>query len=212
MESKGTHKTEMKNKKPFPKKKIIISVIMLAFAFAGSFLIYFILQVSLNTTTPVVVVVSNSMTPNINKGDLLFVQGVEPSTIRNGTAIDQDGDVIVFNAWGLWSGAPQDPIVHRVIDKRFTGGKWEFRTKGDANSLPDPEWVSEDLVYGVVIGGIPFIGWVKIALTDSGLLIPLLVIVSALLIISIIWDIIKGDEEDDKKTKERNSKIEQIDE
>ena len=51
---------------------------------------------------------------------------------------------------------------------------------------------------GVVVGRIPYIGWVKILLTDSGLLIPLLVIVSALLIISIVWDIVKGDDEKGK--------------
>ena len=60
---------------------------------------------------------------------------------------------------------------------------------------------------GVVVGGIPFIGWVKIVLTESGLLIPLLIIVSVLLIISIVRDFIKEEEKDSN----RDPKEKQID-
>ena len=194
---------EQKVKKPIPHKKIIIAVVMIVIAFFGSFLVYFILQISLNTESPIVVVISGSMEPTINKGDLLFVMGTDPEDIKNGTAVDQDGDVIVFDARGLWFNAPQEPIVHRVIGKYQIGDVWYFRTKGDANLLQDQAPVPESRVIGVVVGGIPYIGWVKIFLTESGLLIPLLVIISALLIISIIRDIIKGDDEDqDNKNKE----------
>ena len=186
-----------KVKKPVSRKKIIIAVVMISIAFFGSFLVYFILQVSFNTETPIVVVVSGSMEPQIHKGDLLFVMGREPENIKNGTIIDKDGDIIVFNAQGLWPSAPIEPIVHRVIDKYQIGDTWYFRTKGDANSIPDAAPVPEDRVIGVVVGGIPFIGWVKIFLTESGLLIPLLIVISALLIISIVRDIYKGDDDDD---------------
>lgn len=187
------------NKKPFINKKVIIAIVLISFAFFGSFIVYFILQVSLNTETPIVVVVSGSMTPAINKGDILFVQGRDPSLIQNGTILEKDGDVIVFDAYGLWGSAPLDPIVHRVIGKWYDNNTWYFQTKGDANSIPDPEPISEDRVIGVVIGGIPFIGWIKIVLTESGLLIPLLIIISVLLIISIIWDFMKEEDKDSKK-------------
>jgi len=194
---------EEKVKKPIPHKKIIIAVVMIVIAFFGSFLVYFILQISLNTESPIVVVISPSMEPNIHEGDLLFVMGIDAEKIKNGTAEDQDGDVIVFDARGLWFTAPQEPIVHRVIGKYLIEDVWYFRTKGDANSLPDGVLIPESRVIGVVIGRIPYIGWVKIFLTDSGLLIPLLVIISALLIYSIVRDILKGDEEDqEKKNKE----------
>lgn len=187
-----------KAKKPIPHKKVIIAVVMIIIAFFGSFFVYFILQVSLNTESPIVVVISGSMEPTIHKGDLLFVMGTDAENIKNGTEEDKKGDVIVFNA--PWIGAPQEPIVHRVVNKYQVGDIWYFETKGDANSFPDPYPVPESNIIGVVIGGIPYIGWVKIFLTDSGLLIPLLVLISALLIISIVRDIIKGeDEEQDKK-------------
>ncbi len=184
------------------KKSIIITVILIVVAVSSSFLIYFALQVSLNTSTPIVVVSSPSMSPNINTGDLLFVRGVDPASIRNGTAEDKNGDVIIFNAIelrSLWWDAPSIPVVHRVIDKRNNSGVWEFLTKGDANSqrdgYPNEVWVSEDLIYGVVIGGIPYIGYVKIILTDSGLLIPLIVLILFIIVVSMIWDVYKEREE-----------------
>ena len=195
-----------KVKKPIPHKKVIVAVVLIITAFFGSYLVYFILQVSLNTESPIVVVISGSMEPNIHTGDLLFIAGIDPEDIKNGTAEDKDGDVIVFDARGLWSTAPQEPIVHRVIDKYQIGDTWYFRTKGDANTMPDAAPIPESRVIGVVIGGIPYIGWVKIFLTNSGLLIPLLVVISALLIVSIVRDVIKGEPEEESKETKKNKK------
>lgn len=194
-----------KEKKAISKKKVIIAVSMIFIAFFGSFLLYFILQVSLNTQTPVVVVVSGSMKPALNEGDLLFVRGVNPASIRNGTIEEKDGDIIVFDAHGVWSFPPADPIVHRVVNKHYAGSYWEFQTKGDANPSVDEGWVPDYKIYGIVCGGIPYIGWVKIILADSGLLIPLLVIISAILIISIIWDVVK---EEKKKNEPKPENLE----
>ena len=177
-------------KEPISKKKVIASLLLIFFAFFGSFIIFFILQIALDTDTPMVVVISDSMAPKIKKGDLLFIQGRDPEDII-------EGDVIVFNA--DWSGAPDEPIVHRVVDIRKVGGDWEFRTKGDANRYKDREWVDEDDVIGVVCGHIPYIGWIKIVLTDYGLFIPVLIILAVPLILSIIWDLIKEEEEEKEK-------------
>ena len=160
-------------------------------AFSGAFLIYYALQVALDTRTPLVVVVSGSMEPNLHRGDLCFIKGKDPADIKNGTVEGKEGDIIVFDARGLWTYSPSDPIIHRVVNKWYDNG-WFFETKGDANSLPDDEPVPETRILGVVVR-IPYIGWVKIALTDSGLLIPLLIIVSILLVISIIWEFVKKD-------------------
>lgn len=197
-------KEKEKEKKPISHKKVIIAVVMICIAFFGSFLVYFGLQVALNTETPIVIVVSGSMEPSIREGDLLFVMGANPEDIKNGTVEEKNGDVIVFDARGLWTGAPEEPIVHRVVDKYLVGDTWYFRTKGDDNWLPDKAPVPESCIIGVVIGGIPYIGWIKILLTESGLLIPLLVIISAFLVISIIWDIFQGDNEDQKKNNDKN--------
>ncbi|MFX1425037.1 MAG: signal peptidase I [Promethearchaeota archaeon] len=189
-------KAPIKQEKETPlKRKIIVGIILLSLAFSGAFLIYYIMQISLNTDSPMVVVVSGSMEPNLHKGDLLFLKGKDAEDIKNGTIEGKEGDIIVFDARGLWIHAPSDPIVHRVVDKMYDNG-WFFLTKGDANPNPDEAWVPETRILGVVVGRIPYIGWVKIILTDSGLLIPLLVIVSALLVISIIWDLVKKEEDE----------------
>jgi signal peptidase len=193
-----------KVKKPIPHKKVIVAVVLIFTAFFGSFLVYFVLQVSLNTESPIVVVISGSMEPKIHTGDLLFIAGIDPEDIKNGTAEDKNGDVIVFDARGLWSTAPQEPIVHRVIGKYLQGDTWMFLTKGDANTMPDGAPIPESRIIGVVIGGIPYIGWVKIFLTDSGLLIPLLVVISVLLIVSIVRDVIKGEPEEESKETKKN--------
>ena len=184
------------------KRKIIVTVILLGLAFSGAFLIYYIMQIALNTDSPMVVVVSGSMEPKLHRGDLLFLKGKDAENIKNGTIEGKEGDIIVFDARGLWITAPSDPIVHRVVDKRYNNG-WEFLTKGDANSSPDAEWVPENRILGVVVGRIPYIGWVKIALTDSGLLIPLLVIVSLLLVFSIVWDLFNKEKETDSENKKK---------
>ena len=184
------------------KRKIIVTVILLGLAFSGAFLIYYIMQIALNTDSPMVVVVSGSMEPKLHRGDLLFLKGKDAENIKNGTIEGKEGDIIVFDARGLWVTAPSDPIVHRVVDKKYDNG-WFFLTKGDANTSPDAEWVPENRILGVVVGRIPYIGWVKIALTDSGLLIPLLVIVSLLLVVSIVWDLFSKEEEKDSEIKKK---------
>ena len=199
MENNHNNKEERGIKKSKSRKKIIIAVITISIAFFGSFFVFFILQVSLNTQTPVVVVESGSMEPQIYRGDLLIVKGVPAADIRNGTVEDMNGDIIVFNAQGVWSDPPAEPIVHRVVDKKFEDGIWQFKTKGDANLIVDEGWVPEGNIYGIVIFKIPWIGWVKIFLTESGLLIPLLVIISVLLIISIIIDAYKKYEAENKE-------------
>ncbi|MBN1802471.1 MAG: signal peptidase I [Candidatus Lokiarchaeota archaeon] len=180
---------EKKEKKKSSKKTIIITVVLLILAVSSSFIFYYILQVALRTSTPVVVVISDSMEPTISKGDLLFVQGEEGDDIQNQS-------IIVF--WGGLS----DPIVHRVIDKVLIDDTWYFRTKGDANSRDDG-LVSESKVLGVVTGCIPYIGWVKIILTESDVLIPLIVMVIILIVISIGWDIIKEKREETDKEREK---------
>lgn len=185
-------KSEQENREPIDRKKVAISIFLIGFAFFGSYLIYFILQIALNTSTPMVVVVSGSMEPNINKGDLLFVQGVKPEKL-------EVGDVIVYDAHGLWVGAPEDPIVHRIIRITEEDGKLYFITKGDANNQKDKEPVPENRVLGKVVGRIPYVGWIKIVLTEYGLLFPVIIILSVPLVVSIIWDLLKGEQKQEEK-------------
>jgi len=204
---KDLKKKAERKREPITKTKVLTAIFVIGFAFLGSFLLHFILQIALNTQTPMVVVISGSMEPNINKGDLLFLRGMDPEHIKEKDS-DNEGDVIVYDASGLWEGAPEDPIVHRVIDKYKHDGKWYFITKGDANAAADKEPVPAHRILGVVCGRIPYVGWIKIVMTDYGLFIPILIILSVPLIVSIIWDVIKTQEKEGQE--EKHDKIQDL--
>ncbi len=188
-------------KKPKSKRtKIIITVIFICIAIASPFILWGILQLSLGTHMPITVVSSGSMEPALYKGDLVFLQGKNPADIKNGTIDDKNGDIIVFNTHGIWGYYVAEPVIHRVIDKRYTD-QWEFYTKGDNNVGPDGWWMPEDHIIGVVCGVIPKIGWIKLWFYEANWLVYVVVGLLLFLIISIIWDVIKEKEEDEEKDK-----------
>jgi signal peptidase len=108
-----------------------------------------------STDSPVMVVPSTSMVPTLNVGDIVFVKGVDPNTITVGT-------IIIFRS-------PMDSIdiIHRVIGITKQGDELYFETKGDHNPVADP-WrpgVPAENVKGVLVGKIPYIGYVTLALS-----------------------------------------------
>lgn len=192
-----------------PVKEVLEISIFIGVLFMLTFGTFWILQASLKTKTPMVVVISGSMEPTINVGDLLFIKGVDPDDIIVGDHAERTGDVIVFEAnWGEGG----IPVVHRVVDRRFnhTGEAiWEFSTWGDNNLGPDQPshpWVREDDVVGIVVGRIPWVGYVKIFLTDYGMAIPLIIILALALVISIAWDLTHPEKEDDKEKGKKKPK------
>lgn len=194
-------------KQSVSKKKILVSLATIFIIIVGVFVVYFLLQLFLNTQYPVVIVISDSMEPSIHRGDLLFIRGIDPVDIKEGTIEDKEGDIVVYDARGLWDDAPEDPVVHRVVSKWYndTTQKWYFYTKGDANFHIDMAVIPEDRIHGVVFGGIPYIGLIKIVLIDAGLYFFLIIFIVILLIISIIRDIMKDDDHDEKKEINRNN-------
>jgi signal peptidase I len=202
-------------KKPIeiPVKDVVDIGIFIVVLFMLTFGMFWILQASLHTKTPMVVVSSGSMTGTYNEGDLLFVRGeVNPAEIEAGDHYLKTGDVIVFEA--IWS-TSGDPIVHRVVNATYDSveGIWKFRTWGDANPGPDQPaedtsltrpWVREDEIVGKVVGRIPWIGWVKLGLARTNLTIPIIIGLGLILVISIAWDLTHADKEDKKKKSDKN--------
>ncbi len=214
-QEKKTPKPE--TKKTRQRKGIIKGVLILAIAIFGSWGFYEGMKLASGTQFPVVVVVSPSMEPAIHVGDLLFVHYVPPEDIKNGSIDDKTGDVILYDAHGLgWVNPPDDPIVHRVVNKTWDEltGMWYFMTKGDYNPDADPPdctglpcpgdqviWVPQDHVLGVVWGDIPYIGYVKIWVSTAEIALPLMIIIGTLLVITIVWDTMHPEEEGGKKAK-----------
>lgn len=206
--TKKVWKIKTKNKTiEIPVKEVVEIVIFIVVLFTVTFGTFWILQASLKTKTPMVVVISESMVPTLNVGDLLFVKGVgDPEEIVVGDHDDRTGDIIVFTA--TWS-TDRIPVVHRVVNSRFntTGEEiLEFQTYGDNNNGPDQPphpWVREDDVIGIVVGRIPYVGLVKIWLSKTGLAIPIIIILVLCLTVSIAWDLTHPDKEEEEKKKSK---------
>ena len=132
------------------------------------------------------------MEPTLYEGDLLFVKKPRDlSEIQNGSHTARTGDILIFH-----SPAQGILIVHRVIDKNYSNGKWYFNTQGDNDGTPDNldlygfggDYLPEDYIKGIMIGSIPWIGNIGIFLRDSGLAIFLIIIILAYLIISTVFE------------------------
>ena len=92
-------------------------------------------------------IISPSMAPEYNVGDLIYVKDVDPTTIKA-------GDVITFIV-------NENLVVgtHRVV--RVDEEKQHFYTKGDANNAEDAEPVHFNNVIGVPRFSIPKLGYVS---------------------------------------------------
>ncbi len=95
----------------------IVVAVLLAFG------IYQTLGTSLGTDTPVVSVVSNSMQPTFERGDLIMVRGTSYDDI-------DVGDIIVFKSRYDTIRDSMPPLIHRVIRK----SSGTVDTKGDNNA------------------------------------------------------------------------------
>jgi signal peptidase len=125
---------------------------------------------------PLAVVMSGSMKPTLEPGDLILVQKVDPMNLKV-------GDIIVFEV--PWSSTP---IVHRVV--AIEDGK--IFTKGDSNLYPDPGYRSPEDIYGKVIEvsgnpfRIPLVGYI-LAFTQTIYGKAILVVLLAIMVIRDIY-------------------------
>ena len=95
-------------------------------------------------------VISGSMRPTLDVGDVVIIAKVSADTIK-------PGDIIQFReAEGITT-------VHRVIEIQEIEGNTVFITQGDANRRPDANPVLPANVVGKVIFNIPKVGWAAIA-------------------------------------------------
>ena len=89
-------------------RQLAAQVLNFALVLSTAFMLWKGLSVFSNSSSPIVVVLSGSMEPAFQRGDLLFLWNRGMDT--------QVGEVVVYNVRGK-----DIPIVHRVI-RRFGGG------------------------------------------------------------------------------------------
>ncbi len=135
----------------------------LTYVLAGILLAFLInagMGMALGTDLPIVAVQSDSMVPTFYKGDLLVLQGAQAPDLKV-------NDIIVFSV-----DERSTPIVHRIIKINEDG---TFQTKGDANSGQHQfeTRIPLDRIHGKVALILPYLGWVKIGLSEY--LLPALV-------------------------------------
>ena len=144
-------------------------------------------------------VVSQSMAPKYDIGDVLISKQVEPEEIK-------ENDVISY--LGTYGDFTDKVITHRVVGiHQNEDGKYYFRTKGDANIVEDPI-VEEGQIYGVVVYKSLILSLVyRIVGTKIGfylfIIIPILFIIGSEMIATLL------DKEEDRRAKLKDEKEEQ---
>lgn len=132
------------------------------------------------------VIISGSMEPELDIGDMVIVKKVAENELKI-------GDIISYRQG-------QAIITHRISQIETKNGQIEFKTKGDNNNTEDSGTIKIDMIEGKVIGRIKFIGKIIILLQDK--------ITIILLIIIIYIYIAKNAELKRKKENRRNKRIE----
>lgn len=98
---------------------------------------------------------SGSMSPAIEKGDVIILKGMKNEEARK----IKKGDVLVYNH-------DNKIIVHRVIKKSNNGETISFKTKGDYNNTKDSWTVKQEDVIGIVKFRIRWVGMPTVALNE----------------------------------------------
>ncbi|KAK5773790.1 signal peptidase complex catalytic subunit SEC11 PWA37_003864 [Arxiozyma heterogenica] len=137
----------------------------LCFVFASAYMFWETLSLVTNTHSPIVVVLSGSMEPAFQRGDILFLWN------RNERV--SVGDIVVYEVDGK-----SIPIVHRVLREHHSQAdesKQLLLTKGDNNAGNDIPLYANKKIYltrnrdivGTVKGYFPQLGYITIWVSEN---------------------------------------------
>ena len=116
-----------------------------------------------------IAVVTGSMEPAINRGDLVILERASVDEV-------EVGDVVAYRIDGT-------VVVHRVIEK----GEGYLVTKGDANDSPDPYRITHENLLGRVAVVVPKVGWAIILLNWSPEVRLAVILVAAAIALVIVF-------------------------
>lgn len=91
------------------------------------------------------VIATDSMTGELNKGDVAIYEQYDDQPI-------EAGQVIVFSKNG-------SKVIHRVVDIKHINGQTRYYTKGDANGELDYGYITETDIVGLVDLKLPYFGY-----------------------------------------------------
>lgn len=116
-------------------------------------LVGFIMLISCSFRFGMLVIATDSMTGEINRGDAIVYEAVSEAPKEN--------DVIVFQKEG-----EAGRVVHRVIGIETVDGETRYYTKGDANPERDTGFITSGEILGVVRFKVLYIGYPSLWLRD----------------------------------------------
>jgi signal peptidase I len=128
------------------------------------------------TGSTTLTVLTGSMEPTINPGALIIVKPVAPEDI-------EVGSIITYRP-----ASEQDILItHRVVRQESGAAGTTWVTRGDANGADDEPIVYEQ-VRGKVLFSLPYLGYVRQALTSQG---PWLLIgVALIMVLALLWPLL----------------------
>lgn len=133
---------------------------------------------------------SGSMEPAIKFGSVILVLPKNQTFVSPLGSLPkfQEGEIITF-----LSG--REIVTHRIVGVEENGGKFFYKTKGDANKGEDAGKVAEENILGRVVFSLPYLGFfVSFAKTQAGFIV--LIVIPATI---IIWSEILNIREEVKK-------------
>lgn len=111
------------------------------------------------------IVLTGSMEPSINIGDVVIIKKSEKDKI-------QVGSIITFKADGQ-----ETTVTHRIVEILEDNGQPIYITKGDHNNANDPDLVKYENIQGIMLFKVGKIGKIITELlTGTGLIVMIIVI------------------------------------
>ena len=137
-------------------------------------------------------VVTGSMVPKYEVGDVLISKEIEPSEIKVGDTVVYKGEV---------GGFKDKFVTHQIqsINKQ-EDGTYKFITKGISNIEADPE-ISETQVYGKIIYKVKTLSLISKLISNVYVFYFFIFVPMAIIIYKQIRNLIKEDEEEDEDNK-----------
>ena len=143
------------------------------------------------------IVLTDSMYPQIHSGDLIICHTIEGDEVKV-------GDVISFFDP---AGNGTSIVTHRVMEITTQNGVLAYRTKGDANNVEDSMLVPEDNLVGIYRSRIAGAGNIAMFMqTSTGLI----VCVVLPLVLLVGYDLIRSRAHENKKQKDTEALLKEL--
>ena len=183
-----------KKEKAKSQKSTINKKHLVAYSVTGVVAVLFLFLViipSLQGNLHFLIVLSESMKPAINMGDVVVTGRTTPEEIKV-------GDIITFKQ--PTDADPDRCVTHRVINITTENNTLYFQTKGDATEDPDMRLTPGEDLIGKVVLSIPYVGYLPhYVKTPLGFII-LIILPGSLLIVYEVRNIILTQQETKKKS------------